>query len=122
MSNMIEGASMEIAIIERGHYDVLRLSGAIKIGETKDQFVNSLKSELIKKPHCLMIDFSDVNYIDSNGIGELVGYLDKFKELDAQLILLGPQSRIRDLLKITRLDQIFSIYMNEEQAVKELKL
>ncbi|OGF67459.1 MAG: hypothetical protein A2Y62_18085 [Candidatus Fischerbacteria bacterium RBG_13_37_8] len=113
---------MNIEIINKGSYDVLKIIGAIKMGESKDIFVRSLKKELDKKAHCLMIDFSEVNYIDSNGIGELVGYLEKFKELGSQLILLQPQKRIRDLLQITRLNTIFPIFLSEEEAVKELNL
>ena len=113
---------MNIELINREKYDILKIEGSIKIGESKDKFIRSLKQELQKKPPCLMIDFSEVNYIDSNGIGELVGYLDKFKEAKAKLVLLGPQSRIRDLLKITRLDQIFPIFVDEDQAIKELNL
>lgn len=119
--SIFEGEPMNIEIVEREKYDILKVSGSIKIGESKDQFVQSLKKELGKKLQCLMIDFAEVNYIDSNGIGELVGYLDKFKEAQAQLILIAPQSRIQNLLKITRLDQIFSIYINEEQAINALK-
>jgi len=116
------GEYMNIELIKRDKYDILKIAGSIKIGESKDQFIQSLKQELQTKPECLMIDFSEVNYIDSNGIGELVGYLDKFKEAKAKLVLLGPQTRIRNLLKITRLDQVFPIFLNEDQAIKELNL
>ncbi len=113
---------MIIKAEKKEKYTLLKLIGAIKLGESKDKFVQALKEQLDQKVKCLMIDFSEVNYIDSNGLGELVGYLDKFKEADAHLILLNPQSRIRELLKISRLDLIFPIYIDEQHAIEELQL
>jgi anti-anti-sigma factor len=113
---------MRVDIKKKGNYDLLKIEGAIKMGESKDIFVKALKKELEEKPRCVMIDFSGVNYIDSNGIGELVGHIEKFKELGSQLVLINPSERIVELLKLTQLTEVFPIYNNEDEAIKGIGL
>ncbi len=53
----------------------------------------------------VIIDFSKINFIDSTGIGELVGYLGRFRNSKRELILVNPSDRIRKLLQVARLDR-----------------
>ena len=65
----------------------------------------------------VIIDFTKIDYIDSTGIGELVGYLGKFSGQNRKLILVNPSERILKLLKLAKLDTIFKIYNTEEEAI-----
>lgn len=113
---------MKIEIEKKGNYDLMKIEGAIMMGESKDIFVKELKKEMTDNPKCLIIDFSAVNYIDSNGIGELVGHIEKFRDLGSQLVLINPSKRIVELLKLTQLTNVFPIFQTEEDAVRELGL
>ena len=66
----------------------------------------------------VLVNFEGINYLDSTGIGELVGYMNKFVENKRQVKILRPHERIRKLLKITKLDTIFEIYEDENEALK----
>ena len=65
----------------------------------------------------VIIDFTKIDYIDSTGIGELVGYLGKFTTQNRKLILVNPSERILKLLKLAKLDTVFKIYNTEEEAI-----
>ena len=65
----------------------------------------------------VIIDFTKIDYIDSTGIGELVGYLGKFTTQNRKLILVNPSERIMKLLKLAKLDAVFKIYNTEEEAI-----
>jgi anti-anti-sigma factor len=65
----------------------------------------------------VIIDFTKIDYIDSTGIGELVGYLGKFSNQNRKLILVNPSERIQKLLKLAKLDAVFKIYETEEAAI-----
>jgi len=65
----------------------------------------------------VIIDFTKIDYIDSTGIGELVGYLGKFTTQNRKLILVNPSERIQKLLKLAKLDVVFKIYGSEEEAI-----
>lgn len=96
---------------------VLRLEGVIKLGESAEFFSQTLDRILEDDPGHVLIDFSRINYMDSTGIGELVGHLGKFRELGRKLILVNPSERIRRLLAVARLDTLFAIHDTVESAL-----
>jgi anti-sigma B factor antagonist len=97
---------------------LLRLEGVIKLGESAEFLSQTLERSLAEESGHVLIDFSSINYIDSTGIGELVGYLGRFREIGRKLILINPSDRIRKLLHVARLDELFTTYDSLEAALK----
>ena len=111
-------------IIEKRSRDkvtVLDIEGAIKLGESAEFFSNALDTVLRKEKTNVVIDFSGINYIDSTGMGELIGYLSKFSGQNRQVLLVNPSERILKLLKVVRLDKVFKIFPDEESAIEYAK-
>lgn len=79
-----------------------------------------LKQEIVKIAETgvkhLVINLSKVEYLDSTGLGVLIGGLKRLRESDGNLILVGPNMRILRIFEITGLDKIFDIYQTEEEA------
>ena len=96
---------------------LLRLEGVIKLGESAEFFSSALENVLKNESTNVIIDFTKIDYIDSTGIGELVGYLGKFTTQNRKLILVNPSERIQKLLKLAKLDTVFKIYSTEEEAI-----
>ena len=96
---------------------VLDIEGAIKLGESAEFFSSALDNVLRKEENNVVIDFSGINYIDSTGMGELIGYLSKFSGENRQILLVNPSGRILRLLKAVRLDKVFKIFEDEDAAV-----
>jgi len=108
-------------IVEKRHLDgyiVLHVEGVIKLGESAEFFAQTLERALEQEEGHVLVDFSKINYIDSTGIGELVGYLGQFGDRRRKLILINPTDRIRKLLEVARLAELFPIYDTVEQAVE----
>lgn len=111
-------------IVEKRHvegFTLLNVEGVIKLGESAQFFAQTLQRALAEDSGHVLIDFSKINYIDSTGIGELVGYLGRFRDVDRKLILVNPSERIRKLLKVAHLEQLFSIYDALETALASEK-
>ena len=107
-------------IVEKKHTDnftILYVEGLIKLGESAEFFSAALENVLKNESTNVIIDFTKIDYIDSTGIGELVGYLSKFSVQNRKLILVNPSERIQKLLKLAKLDTVFKIYNTEEEAV-----
>lgn len=107
-------------IVEKKHHDnftVLYVEGLIKLGESAEFFSSALENVLRNDSGNVIIDFTKIDYIDSTGIGELVGYLGKFSTQNRKLILVNPSERIQKLLKLAKLDAVFKIYGTEEEAI-----
>jgi anti-sigma B factor antagonist len=109
---------MEILQRRQGNVVILDIYGAISMGESKEKFAHVMDELLSQADTNVLVNFSGINYVDSTGIGELVGYLNKFVESNRQLKILKPHDRVRKLLQITKLDSIFEIFENEEESLK----
>jgi anti-sigma B factor antagonist len=64
----------------------------------------------------VIINLSKVEYLDSTGLGVLIGGLKRLRESDGNLVLVGPGMRILRIFEITGLDKIFDIFSTEEEA------
>src|SRR6202521_616189 len=107
-------------IVEKKHtenFTILYVEGLIKLGESAEFFSAALENVLKNENTNVIIDFTKIDYIDSTGIGELVGYLGKFSGQNRKLILVNPSERILKLLKLAKLDSVFKIYNTEDEAV-----
>jgi anti-sigma B factor antagonist len=101
-------------------FTLLNVEGVIKLGESAQFFAQTLERALKDDEGHVIIDFSKINYIDSTGIGELVGYLGRFRDFQRELILVNPSERIRKLLQIARLAELFPTYDSVPAALSAL--
>jgi len=66
------------------------------------------------------IDLAEVRYMNSSGIGVLITLLTKFRNKGGEVVLINPSEQIKKLLIITKLNAIFTVVDNQEEA--KLKL
>ena len=64
----------------------------------------------------VVINLSNVEYLDSTGLGVLIGGLKRMREAGGNLSLVGLGMRILRIFEITGLNKIFDIYDTEEEA------
>lgn len=113
-------ARIEPMIVEKRHLEghvLLNVEGVIRLGESARFFSETLERVLEEERGHVLVDFSKINQIDSTGIGELVGYLGRFKDRSRELILINPSDRIRKLLEVARLAELFTIRESVEEAL-----
>ena len=65
----------------------------------------------------LVLDLSDVEFLDSTGLGVLVGALNRVRANDGSLALILTQERILKIFEITGLRKVFPIYSTVAEAV-----
>lgn len=68
----------------------------------------------------VIIDLSSVEYLDSTGLGVIIGGLRRIKEKNGSLSLVGLSPLIRRVIEITRLNDVFDIYNTESEAFKAM--
>lgn len=112
---------MKIEEILQGEVTIVIIEGVIKLGESARLFSDYLQGIIESGTGPVLIDMTAIDYVDSTGLGELVGYLQRFEGQGRRLALLRPQTRILNLLKVTQLDKIFQIFTDEEEAIAALK-
>ncbi len=103
----------------RGDICVLRLEGRFATGQ--DSLYLHTKAEELKSSGYvkILVDFSHVDYVDSTGIGFLIGiYSSVMKSPQGRFALVNTNRRVRDVLELTRLAQVIPIYPTEAAAVE----
>jgi stage II sporulation protein AA (anti-sigma F factor antagonist) len=105
-----------------GDLCTLRLHGRFATGQ--DSAYLRGRTEDIKKSGAskVLADFSQVDYIDSTGMGFLIGiYTSVIKLPGGQFVLCNLNRRVREVLELTRLANVMAIYANEEAALRALQ-
>jgi anti-sigma B factor antagonist len=91
---------------------VLRLTGPLIISNLFDF---QARVRLNNSPS-LIIDLSGVPYIDSAGIGALIGAHVNHQKMGRSLALVGVNERVRNALKITQVESFFRFYDSTSAA------
>lgn len=100
---------------------VLEITGEVRLGESAEHLSAELASVLSDPAvEGVVLNLENINYLDSTGLGELVGYLGRFQDSGKRLKLVKPNQTIVKLLQLTRLDQVFKIYPDEESALEDM--
>lgn len=100
-----------------GDVQILDCSGKITLGEGTMAIRNTVREVLKNGGKKIILNLSEVNYIDSSGIGELVSTYTTVTNQGGKLKLLNLTKKIQELLQITKLLTVFSVYDNEQKAV-----
>jgi anti-sigma B factor antagonist len=100
-----------------GETYILDCSGKITLGEGTMAVRNTVKDVLKTGGKKIILNLSDVNYIDSSGIGELVSTYTTVTNQGGQLKLVNLTKKIHELLAITKLLTVFQVFDSEQAAV-----
>jgi len=110
--------SLEIESTVQGDIAVLTCSGPIQIGETANRFRDVLRETLRSGTKKILLDMRGVKYVDSTGIGELVGLFTNASETGAGVRLCNVPQKVRDILEVTRLITVFEVYGTLEEGLQ----
>jgi anti-sigma B factor antagonist len=100
---------------------VVDMSGRITLGEGSVILRETVKDLVAKGHKKILLNLSDVSYIDSSGIGELVSAFTSVRNQGGELKLLKLTKKVHDLLQITKLYTVFDIKDDEATAVQAFK-
>jgi anti-sigma B factor antagonist len=109
--------SMKTDIQEKGGITIVRAKGKITIGEGDIKLRDAIEGLLSSGKKNIMLDLGGVSFMDSSGVGELVGCYTTVMNRGGKLKLLNLTKKINDLLQVTQLITVFECYQNEDEAI-----
>lgn len=113
--------SLKLSVRQVGNVAVVDLSGRITLGETAGELRETLKDLLSKGQKNILLNLGDVSYIDSSGLGELVGGFASVSNRSGVLKLLNLRERVLELMQITKLLSVFEAFKDETEAVRSFE-
>jgi len=109
--------SMSLATRVVDGVTVLDLSGKITLGGESGKLRDAVRAIVAEGSKKILVNLSEVSYIDSSGLGELVAAYTAVKNAGGELKLLGLTSKVKDLLVITKLLTVFDVKDDEASAI-----
>jgi anti-sigma B factor antagonist len=99
-----------------GNTFIFRCRGRLVFGDECAVLRERVGSALLGSPN-IVVSLSEVDYIDSGGIGVLLGLLVSARNRGGDLKLVAPNHYVTDVLRRTKLRTIFEIYADDDKAV-----
>ena len=109
--------SLKITMREIADATILDLSGRITLGEGLGDLRDSIREALSGTRKNIVLNLGEVSYIDSSGLGQLIGSYATVRERGGQLKLVNLQKKVVDLMQITKLLTVFETYNTEAAAL-----
>ena len=111
---------MRISTRYRDNVAILDITGEI-IGDARFDLNKAIQEQIDSDRAGLILNLEEVPMMDSVGLGMLVASYTSFARKETKMALLNVGRSVRYLLVITKLDQIFEKYDNEDEAVESFK-
>ena len=106
-------------ITQRQHQGVTIVypEGKITLGDGDQELGEAVRTVLEQGELKIILNFSKVSYLDSSGVGELVGCYTTVKNKGGELRICGMNSRIFNLITMTSLHSVFDVKETEEESL-----
>jgi anti-sigma B factor antagonist len=103
---------------EVAHVTILDITGRIVLGEEIGSLRDAVRALVAQGKKKIILNLVGVDYIDSSGVGELVGSFTTVRNAGGELKLLNLTQKVHDVLHVTKLYTVFDIKDDEFTAVK----
>lgn len=110
--------SLTIDTREVSHVTILDVHGRIVLGPEIGHLRDTVRNLIALGKKKIILNLQDVDYLDSSGVGELVGSFTTVRNAGGELKLLNLTQKVHDVLHVTKLYTVFDIKEDEFQAVK----
>jgi anti-sigma B factor antagonist len=102
---------------ERNGVTVLHLSGQLTLGEGTSSFRKLIRETLDQGKKNIILKMSEVYYVDSSGLGELVTAYTTVSNQGGKLKLLKLTQRVQDLVQLTKVYRVLEVFTDEDAAI-----
>ncbi len=107
---------LRLDLAERDGWAVLSVGGEVDVA-TAPRLRERLLALVNDQRHRIVVDLGGVDFIDSTGLGVLIGALKRVRTHDGDLRLVCSEPRILKVFQITGLDRVFALVADVDEAV-----
>lgn len=110
--------SAKAEVRHAGNVAIVDLAGRLTLGEGSGLLRSTIKDVVGSGYNRILLNLANVSYIDSAGLGEMVGSYATVTNQGGEIKLLNVQTKVSDLLQITKLFTVFAAYSDENEALR----
>ncbi|RNC81022.1 MAG: anti-sigma factor antagonist [Phycisphaera sp.] len=115
---MADQADLEITWDTREGATILRPIGDVDLSRSPS-LRNNIRKVFENPPEKVIVELSEVSYMDSSGVATLVEAMQLSRKSNAKLVLCSMTERVFSIFEIARLDQVFTIRPDVDAALAE---
>jgi anti-sigma B factor antagonist len=108
---------MKLEKRKNGDVMIFDLKGKILIGEGIDELREAINDSIKANEKKLILNFRQVPYLDSTGLGEVVRSYTTLKKEGGMVKIINLTQKVHDLLSVTKLITVFETFEDEDKAV-----
>ena len=109
--------SLKLDIRETSGVAIIDLSGRITLGDGTGELREALGGLKSTGHRQILLNLADVSFLDSSGIGVLIGAYATITNGGGKLKLMHLSSRVKDVLLVTKLYTVFEVFDDEAPAI-----
>jgi anti-sigma B factor antagonist len=113
--------AVSLAIRYEDDVAVVDASGRITLGESSIALQETLRALVTEGRKKILVNLAGVSFMDSAGIGEMVGCYVSASHKGCRIRLCELTKRVSDLLEVTRLYSVLDIQQREEDALRSFR-
>jgi len=109
---------MDIKLDRKDGINIVYLIGRLTVATAQTFFAQTV-SLLEKGENDFIFEMSQLEFIDSTGLGTVIRILKRVQEAAGRIRLSSPQPKVHEMLKLTRMDNVFKIFDSLDQAFED---
>ena len=113
--------SASASIRHVGNVAIIDLAGRITLSDGAGSIRSAVKSAMDDGHQNILLNMSEVTYIDSAGLGEMSSAFITVSRLGGKLKLLNPQPKVHNLLQVTQMYTLFVSFVDESAALASFR-
>jgi anti-sigma B factor antagonist len=110
--------SCTAAVRQADGVTIVDLAGRITLGDSACTLRDTVRELIQRGEQRVLLNMKDVTYMDSAGLGELVGAYATMTNRGGHIKLLNADNKVRDVLRATKLSLVFANFTDEAEALR----
>jgi anti-sigma B factor antagonist len=109
-------AEFNTSIIEKGEVSVIKLKGYLD-AHTAPTLENNFTELIEKDQYKIVVNFEELAYISSAGLGVFMAYIEKIRENNGDIKLTNMNDKVFNIFDLLGFPMLYEIFKSEEEAI-----
>jgi anti-sigma B factor antagonist len=118
---MTDTRTFELNTTEADGIQTFRLSGRLMDQAQSEELIDLLDKSIDTGYKKIILDLEGLNYMNSTGLNTVISVMNKAKKAQGTAIICNMNPMVKQLFSVTKLDSVFTIVDDHQEAVNKLK-
>lgn len=113
-------AEFSTTIKDKGNVSIIYLNGYLD-AHTAPQLENNFSELIDNSKYNIVVNFKDLNYISSAGLGVFMAYIEKIRENEGDIKLSAMSDKVYNIFDLLGFPLLYEIFKSEDEAINKFK-